>query len=88
MMSDYRFILRRTDRIVVVRYIGRGCRDLNRQTVWTLVKSRQPRTCKAIGAIIKTGDWCWSPLTNAVYRGHRISDDGMTTLERRTRRCR
>jgi hypothetical protein len=89
MMGDYKFIVRRTAEIVAVRYTGRGCRDRNRTTLWTLGRSRKGHRCRVLGEAIQAGDQCWLPLTHAVYRGHRISERGMLALERthlRTRR--
>ena len=83
MIDRFAFVARRTEDIVIVRYCGPSeVRPTNRQTIWTKTKSRQVRSCAALeDEIIREGDWCWSPMTNAVYRGRRISERGMAHLE-------
>lgn len=82
-MDRFEFIVRRSEEIVVLRYMGPGCGPKNRQTIWTPGKGRKSSTCPVTDKEIKPGEVCWRPITNAVYRGKRISIEGMFRLERR-----
>lgn len=82
-LRGYSFVHRLSAAIVALEWIApKGIkRDL-----WTRQKLRKSVKCAVTSRAIETGGQAWSPVTNGNNRMDRISDEGMTRLEKKKAR--
>lgn len=75
-MNGYTFVKRVAKGVVILRWAGN-----DETSMWTLVKLREPHTCRITGKALDVGDMAWKPVTNKNNRMHRIGGDGMRKLD-------